>query len=226
MKSLQDKHVLVLGLGLSGLSVARWCLRCGAQVTVADTREAPPQLAALRAQLLADPYFKGVPSMQPEAKKTAIFFHAKDDLPEVRREVFKVLERNDFSFYAVIRTMSAVAWRLRQRASAVARAASAFVSSRTRSTRCRLLSMAITAASRSASSLCSLASFTSVAASCRSASISSLISRRRRWCSSWARTTRASRARARRFAATVRSGRASSASTCGSLSKAQARAAR
>ena len=63
------------------------------------------ELAALRAQLLSDPYFKGVPSMLPEAKKTALFFHAKDDLPEVRREVFKVLERHDFSFYAVVRTI-------------------------------------------------------------------------------------------------------------------------
>ncbi|MEI7784602.1 MAG: UDP-N-acetylmuramoyl-L-alanine--D-glutamate ligase [Betaproteobacteria bacterium] len=49
MKSLQDKHVLVLGLGLSGLALARWCLRCGAQVTVADTRQAPPQWPALQA---------------------------------------------------------------------------------------------------------------------------------------------------------------------------------
>lgn len=73
------------------------------------------ELAALRAQLLADPYFKGVPSMQPEAKKTALFFHAKDDLPEVRREVFKVLERHDFTFFAVIRTMSAVARRVKER---------------------------------------------------------------------------------------------------------------
>lgn len=72
-------------------------------------------LAALRVQLLADPYFKGVPSMQPEAKKTALFFHAKDDLPEVRREVFKVLEGHDFSFYAVVRTMSAVARRVKER---------------------------------------------------------------------------------------------------------------
>jgi hypothetical protein len=72
-------------------------------------------LAALRAQLLADPYFKGVPSMQPGAKKTALFFHAKDDLPEVRREVFKVLESHDFSFYAVVRTMSAVARRVKER---------------------------------------------------------------------------------------------------------------
>ena len=72
-------------------------------------------LAALRIQLLADPYFKGVPSMQPEAKKTALFFHAKDDLPEVRREVLRVIERHGFSFYAVVRTMSAVARRVKER---------------------------------------------------------------------------------------------------------------
>ena len=49
------------------------------------------KIEELRGDLLSDPYFKGVPSMQPEAKKTAICFHAKDDLPEVRREVFKLL---------------------------------------------------------------------------------------------------------------------------------------
>jgi UDP-N-acetylmuramoylalanine--D-glutamate ligase len=50
MKSLQDKKVLVLGLGLSGLAQARWCARFGAQVSVADTRQQPPQLAALQAE--------------------------------------------------------------------------------------------------------------------------------------------------------------------------------
>ena len=48
MKNLTGKHVLVLGLGYSGLALARWCARCGAQVTVADTRAEPPQLSALR----------------------------------------------------------------------------------------------------------------------------------------------------------------------------------
>ncbi len=47
MKSLRDQSVLVLGLGLSGLAMARWCVRCGARVTVADTREQAPQRAAL-----------------------------------------------------------------------------------------------------------------------------------------------------------------------------------
>jgi UDP-N-acetylmuramoylalanine--D-glutamate ligase len=48
---LQDKNVLILGLGASGLAMARWCVRWGAQVTVADTRAAPPQLAALQHEL-------------------------------------------------------------------------------------------------------------------------------------------------------------------------------
>ena len=56
-----------------------------------DPELARVKLETLRAQLLADPYFKGVPSLQPEAKKTALYFHAKDDLPEVRREVFQAL---------------------------------------------------------------------------------------------------------------------------------------
>ena len=50
MQQLRDLHVLVLGLGASGLGMARWCARHGAVVTVADTREAPPQLAALQAE--------------------------------------------------------------------------------------------------------------------------------------------------------------------------------
>jgi UDP-N-acetylmuramoylalanine--D-glutamate ligase len=49
--SLNGQHVLVLGLGHSGLAMARWCARLGARVTVADTREEPPQLAALHEQL-------------------------------------------------------------------------------------------------------------------------------------------------------------------------------
>ena len=48
MTYLQDQHVLILGLGESGLAMARWCTRSGARVTVADTRECPPQLEALR----------------------------------------------------------------------------------------------------------------------------------------------------------------------------------
>jgi hypothetical protein len=61
------------------------------------------QLAALRQDLAADPYFKAVPSMQPEHRKTALTFHAKDDMPEVRREVYRLLLNAKVRFYAVVR---------------------------------------------------------------------------------------------------------------------------
>jgi UDP-N-acetylmuramoylalanine--D-glutamate ligase len=51
MEALRDQPVLVLGCGASGLAMARWCARHGAQVTVADTREAPPQLGELRERI-------------------------------------------------------------------------------------------------------------------------------------------------------------------------------
>jgi UDP-N-acetylmuramoylalanine--D-glutamate ligase len=50
-EALQGRQVLILGLGASGLAMVRWCVRCGAQVTVADTREAPPQQAVLATEL-------------------------------------------------------------------------------------------------------------------------------------------------------------------------------
>ena len=75
---------------------------------VPDPAALAAELNKLRASLLADPYFKAVPSMQPAAKKTALYFHAKDDLPEVRREVFKLLQQHPVRFSAVIRDKQAV----------------------------------------------------------------------------------------------------------------------
>ncbi len=51
MNSLRNLHVMILGLGASGLAMVRWCALHGATVTVVDTREAPPQLAVLRTEL-------------------------------------------------------------------------------------------------------------------------------------------------------------------------------
>jgi UDP-N-acetylmuramoylalanine--D-glutamate ligase len=51
MNFLRDLPVLVLGLGDSGLAMARWCARFGASVTVWDSRAEPPRAAALRAEL-------------------------------------------------------------------------------------------------------------------------------------------------------------------------------
>jgi UDP-N-acetylmuramoylalanine--D-glutamate ligase len=47
MEFLKDATVLVLGLGESGLAMARWCARAGAAVRVWDSRDEPPHAAAL-----------------------------------------------------------------------------------------------------------------------------------------------------------------------------------
>jgi UDP-N-acetylmuramoylalanine--D-glutamate ligase len=48
---LCGQQVLVLGLGESGLAMARWCARQGAHVSIWDSRETPPQFGALRESL-------------------------------------------------------------------------------------------------------------------------------------------------------------------------------
>ena len=47
--NFSGKHVLVLGLGESGLAMAHWLMRSGATLRVADTREIPDRLPALLA---------------------------------------------------------------------------------------------------------------------------------------------------------------------------------
>ena len=48
---LRNQPVLVLGLGASGMAMARWCAGLGAQVTVADSRAEPPMAAQLSQEL-------------------------------------------------------------------------------------------------------------------------------------------------------------------------------
>ncbi len=47
---MQGERVLILGLGASGLAMARWCGRAGAQLRVWDSRAAPPQQQALQTE--------------------------------------------------------------------------------------------------------------------------------------------------------------------------------
>lgn len=49
--ALKDKKVLVLGLGDTGLSALRWLAAQGAILSVADTRENPPGIDAIKAEL-------------------------------------------------------------------------------------------------------------------------------------------------------------------------------
>jgi len=60
MKSnLEHKKVLVVGLGDTGLSMARWLDARGAVVAVADSRDHPPHAARLQAELPGVPLFTG-----------------------------------------------------------------------------------------------------------------------------------------------------------------------
>jgi UDP-N-acetylmuramoylalanine--D-glutamate ligase len=56
---LLNKNVLILGLGESGLAMARWCSRQGASVRAADTRAAPPGLEALSKHVPDAEFFCG-----------------------------------------------------------------------------------------------------------------------------------------------------------------------
>lgn len=89
------------GLAVGNGGCSRYFIMGLAQV--GDPMALETDCSALRKSLMSDPYFKDVPSMQPDGRKTASCFHAKDDLPEVRREVFQVLLKHDLSFSAVVR---------------------------------------------------------------------------------------------------------------------------
>lgn len=78
-------------------------------VQVSDAARLQAEAEGLRQQILADPYFRGVPSMDPAKRRTAVAFHAKDDPPEVRRDFFKLLLRHDITFHAVVRDKRRVA---------------------------------------------------------------------------------------------------------------------
>ena len=57
----QQAHILILGLGISGLSMARWRARTagGTALRVADTREKPPALEALQRELPQAQFISG-----------------------------------------------------------------------------------------------------------------------------------------------------------------------
>lgn len=79
------------------------------KLDVAAPKALAGDLSALRKAFLEDPTLNRQPSMLPKVGKTAVAFHAKDDLPEVRREVFRVLVRHQVGFYAVVRDKTVLA---------------------------------------------------------------------------------------------------------------------
>src|SRR5439155_24715110 len=71
-------------------------------LSVDDPLRLNERLAALHQTMLADPFFNGVESLKPERKKTALLLHAKDDIPEIRERVFRLLAAEAVRFFAVV----------------------------------------------------------------------------------------------------------------------------
>jgi len=59
MIELKDKNVLVVGLGDTGLSALRWLARQDARLSVADSRESPPNLEMVKTEFPALQVFTG-----------------------------------------------------------------------------------------------------------------------------------------------------------------------
>jgi hypothetical protein len=86
---------------------------------IADPEAVTWELNALRAKLMTHPRYKGIPSMQPEAKKTAISFHAKDDYAEIREQVFELIQSFDVKVFFAIRSKAKKSLRLPRQISRV-----------------------------------------------------------------------------------------------------------
>jgi len=90
------------GISLLGKEGVSSCFMVGA-AQIADPQRLRRDLESLRNEILADPYLRSVPSLQPERKRTALCFHAKNDCPEVRMAVFKLLAQSETKVIVGIR---------------------------------------------------------------------------------------------------------------------------
>ena len=71
---------------------------------VPDKKTLRDDLRKLHKEIISDPYFIKVPSLKPESKKTYQFFHAKDDIPEVRIRVYQLIkDTKGIKFVAVVK---------------------------------------------------------------------------------------------------------------------------
>jgi hypothetical protein len=76
---------------------------------IANPKQVACELNSLRSSLMTHPRYKSIPSMQPEARKTAIAFHAKDDYAEIREKVFELIQSFDIKVFVAIRSKVEIA---------------------------------------------------------------------------------------------------------------------
>lgn len=89
--NLKGRKVLVLGLGASGMSMARFAVRSGAAVKVADSRKSPPYAARLREELPGVPLYVG--EFQPQVFEGAEIIAISPGVPLFEPMVRRAYER-------------------------------------------------------------------------------------------------------------------------------------
>jgi len=65
------------------------------------------RVVALQAEIIADPYYRDIASIQKKKAKGGYYLHATDDIPEVRERFFRLIATIDCSFEAVVARKSA-----------------------------------------------------------------------------------------------------------------------
>src|SRR4030042_3462755 len=60
------------------------------------------KIKELQTQVINDQYFRDIPSIQKKVSQSGFYFHATDDLPEVRKLFFEYIKTIDCSFEAVV----------------------------------------------------------------------------------------------------------------------------
>ena len=78
------------------------CLILGMIKFKEPLKELREKIITLQKEVENDKYYLNVPSFQKKKNKSGFYFHATDDIPEVREKFFKFLKTIDFSFEAVV----------------------------------------------------------------------------------------------------------------------------
>lgn len=100
MNNYKNNKYLVVGLGITGLSVVEYLSRMGAFVAVTDTREAPPQLALLKVQV---PLFLGTLHIPSDTTHIILSPGLAINTPEVQAAIARgVVVIGDIELFAQV----------------------------------------------------------------------------------------------------------------------------
>lgn len=86
-------------IGTGGVSN---CFILGAVQFNSDLNVLRKEIRALQTQIETDPYFSKVRSITKKKATGGFYFHATDDIPEVRKVFFEFIKKTDCSFEAVV----------------------------------------------------------------------------------------------------------------------------